>query len=223
MTVLEEIKQYTIKDPVSEVSTKEMKNFKGEGYKIALVDLGAKKNIIRSLQKRGCNVFVFPDSASVEEILAVEPDGIMFSNGPGDPKDCKYTIETIKKLYNKLPIFGICLGHQIMALANGADTGRLKYGHRGCNHPVKDIKKDITYITSQNHGYTIVESSVNPEKMVVSHRNINDGTIEGVRYLDAPVFTVQFHPEASPGPGDTGYLFDEFLELIKNNKEKNGK
>jgi len=145
----------------------------------------------------------------------------MFSNGPGDPKDCVDTIDTIRKLLGKVPIFGICLGHQIMALASGADTERLKYGHRGCNHPVKDIEKDLTYITSQNHGYTIVESSMEPEKMVVSHRNMNDGTIEGVRYLGVPAFTVQFHPEASPGPADTGYLFDEFIEMIKKHKGVN--
>ena len=212
---LKEIQQYEIKSPVKEVTTKEIKVYNGTGYKIALVDLGAKKNIIRSLIKRDCDVHVFPAHATAKEIMAIKPDGIMFSNGPGDPKDCIDTIDTIKNLYNKIPIFGICLGHQIMALANGADTERLKYGHRGCNHPVKDIDKDLTYITSQNHGYTIVESSMDPTKMVVSHRNINDSTIEGVRYMDAPVFTVQFHPEASPGPADTGYLFDEFLEMIR--------
>ena len=218
---LEQIKKYEIKDPVKEVSTKELKIFNGTGYKIALVDLGVKNNIIRSLKKRNCMVYLFPSSATAKEILAVQPDGVMFSNGPGDPKDCVDTIDTIKGLLGKLPVFSICLGHQIMALATGADTERLKYGHRGCNHPVKDIDKDLTYITSQNHGYTIIESTMNPEKAVVSHRNMNDGTVEGVRYLGVQAFTVQFHPEASPGPTDTGYLFDEFMDMIKKNKKEN--
>ena len=215
---IDQIKKYEIKNPVNEVTTKEKLVFHGSGFKIVLVDLGVKKNIIRSLQKRGCNVYVFPSHSTAKEIMAIEPDGVVFSNGPGDPKDCVDTIQTIKEIYGKIPIMGICLGHQIMALANDADTERLKYGHRGCNHPVKDIEKDLTYITSQNHGYTIVETSIKREKMAVSHRNINDQTIEGVKYLDAPAFTVQFHPEASPGPADTGYLFDEFIEMIKKYK-----
>ena len=215
-----EIKAYEIRDPVKEVTIKEKKVFEGTGYRVALVDLGIKTNIIRSLQKRNCEVHVFPATATAKELVAIEPDGIMFSNGPGDPKDCEETIKTIKGIFGNIPIFGICLGHQIMALANGADTERLKYGHRGCNHPVKDLDKDLTYITSQNHGYTIVESTMNPERMVVSHRNMNDGTVEGTRYKGVPAFTVQFHPEASPGPQDTGYLFDEFLEMIKKFKDK---
>lgn len=215
-----EILKYEIKNPVKEVSTKEVKVFEGLGYKIALVDLGVKNNIVRSLKKRDCKVYLFPSDAKAKDIMAVEPDGVVFSNGPGDPKDCVDTIETIRELLGKVPIFGVCLGHQIMALANGADTERLKYGHRGCNHPVKDIDKDLTYITSQNHGFTIVESTMDPQKMVVSHRNMNDGTVEGVRYLNVPVFTVQFHPEASPGPTDTGYLFDEFIEIISTFKRK---
>ncbi|MGE5473766.1 MAG: carbamoyl phosphate synthase small subunit [Ignavibacteriales bacterium] len=210
-----DIKSFVIKDPVDEVTTKETRVIDGKGYKIALLDLGVKTNIIRSLQKRDCKVIVLPANTSPEEIMKHNPDGILFSNGPGDPKDCKVVIKTINELYKKIPMMGICLGHQIMALATGADTGRLKYGHRGCNHPVKDLDKDLTYITSQNHGYTIVENTVNPKTMYISHRNMNDNTIEGIRYLDAPVFTVQFHPEASPGPNDNAYLFDEFMEMIK--------
>lgn len=211
---LAEVKNYTINNPVLQVTTPEIKHYAGEGYRIALLDYGLKKNIVRSLQKRNCEVYVFPCTAAAEEVLAVEPDGIMLSNGPGDPKDCGFQIATIKKLIGEKPIFGICLGHQLTALANGADTEKLKYGHRGCNHPVKDLEKDMTYITSQNHGYTIVEESLNKEIMSVSHINMNDGTIEGIKYKNAPMFTVQFHPEASPGPGDTAYLFDEFIKMI---------
>lgn len=212
---LDKIKSYEIKNPVSKVTTTEIKHFKGSGYRIALIDYGVKQNIVRSLLNRGCEVFVFPASANENEILSVNPDGIMLSNGPGNPKDCKMEIQTIKELLGKKPIFGICLGHQLLALANGADTEKLKYGHRGCNHPVKDLKKDLTFITSQNHGYTIVEDSVDTTRMIVSHRNMNDGTIEGIKYRDIPVFSVQFHPEASPGPMETAYLFDEFKNNIE--------
>lgn len=216
---IDEIKAYEIKDPVECVTTKEVLHYKGDGFKVALIDLGIKQNIVRSLLKRGCDVHVFPASAKIEQILAIDPDGIMLSNGPGNPKDCVDTINTIKELMGTKPIFGICLGHQLTALANNADTEKLKYGHRGCNHPVKDIEKDITYITSQNHGYTIVESSLDMSRMEVSHRNMNDGTVEGVRYKDVPVFTVQFHPEASPGPTDTAYLFDEFIKMMESHQK----
>jgi carbamoyl-phosphate synthase small subunit len=208
------IKAYEIKDPVLRVTTEKMQHYGGTGFKVVLIDYGMKNNIVRSLLKRNCEVYVLPASSEKEDILKLNPDGIMLSNGPGDPKDCGYAINTIKELMGVKPIFGICLGHQLTALANGADTEKLKYGHRGCNHPVKDLEKDLTYITSQNHGYTIVEKSLDSSRMYVSHRNMNDGTIEGVRYKDAPVFTVQFHPEASPGPADTAYLFDEFMEMM---------
>ena len=145
----------------------------------------------------------------------MNPDGIMLSNGPGDPKDCEFQISVLRDLLGKKPIFGICLGHQLTALAYGGDTGRLKYGHRGGNHPVKDIAKDRTYITSQNHGYAVLAEKLDPKRAVVSHINMNDQTVEGVRYLDTPTFTVQFHPEASPGPMDTAYLFDEFIALME--------
>jgi len=209
-----ELKSYTIDNPVLQVTTPEVKHIDGDGYRIALLDYGLKQNIVRSLLKRNCEIYIFPATATAQEILSIEPDGIMLSNGPGDPKDCEFQIDTIKALTGKKPIFGICLGHQLTALANGADTEKLKYGHRGCNHPVKDLEKDMTYITSQNHGYTIIEDSLNKEIMSVSHINMNDGTIEGIKYKNAPLFTVQFHPEASPGPGDTAYLFDEFMEMI---------
>ncbi|MDQ2085241.1 carbamoyl phosphate synthase small subunit [Herbivorax sp. ANBcel31] len=216
----EEVEAYKIKNPVDLVTTREVKHYKGDGYKIALIDLGIKQNIIRSLSKRGFDIYVFPAYAEAKEILDIKPDAVMLSNGPGNPKHCVDTINTVKQLINDLPFFGICLGHQVIALANNADTQKLKFGHRGCNHPVKDIQKDLTYITSQNHGYTIIEESLDKSKMEVSHINMNDNTIEGIRYKDIPVFTVQFHPEASPGPTDTAYLFDEFLEMIKKCKDK---
>jgi carbamoyl-phosphate synthase small subunit len=215
---LESIKAYEIKDPVQQVTTREVVHHQGTGFKVALIDYGIKQNIVRSLLKRNCEVHVFPAWATADEIMGINPDGIMLSNGPGDPKDCRQQIETLQALLGKKPIFGICLGHQLTALANGADTGKLKYGHRGCNHPVKDLKKDLTYITSQNHGYTILEETVDADRMEVSHRSMNDGTIEGMRYKNVPVFTVQFHPEAAPGPADTAYLFDEFMELMKKHK-----
>lgn len=220
-----EIKAFEISKPVLQVTTKEVKVFPGNinadknsstnKFKVALMDYGVKTNIIRSLQKRGCEVHLFPATSTADEVLAINPDGIMLSNGPGNPKDCMEQVEVIRELMGKKPIFGICLGHQLTALANNADTERLKYGHRGCNHPVKDIAKDRTYITSQNHGYTIIEKALDPKKAEVTHRNMNDGTVEGVRYLENPLFTVQFHPEASPGPEDTAYLFDEFISMME--------
>ncbi len=218
---IEKIKAYEIKDPVHAVTTKDVKHYEGKGYKVCLLDYGIKQNIVRSLLKRDCDVYVFPSWTKAEEILKYNPDGIMLSNGPGDPQDCVEEINTLKQLIGKRPVFGICLGHQLTALANGANTEKLKYGHRGCNHPVKDLKKDMTYITSQNHGYTIIEDTLDKSRMEVSHRNMNDGTIEGIKYLDMPLFTVQFHPEASPGPKDTAYLFDEFMDMMKNWRSKN--
>jgi len=215
---IEEIKSYRIKNPVSRVTTREIKYFKGSGYRIALIDFGIKQNIIRSLLERNCEIYQFPASSTAEDILSINPDGIVLSNGPGDPKDCSREIEVIKSLLGKKPVFGICLGHQLIALAMGADTEKLKYGHRGCNHPVKDLEKDLTYITTQNHGYTVVESSIDTRRAVITHRNMNDGTIEGIRYKDMPVFSVQFHPEASPGPMETAYLFNKFMDVIRENK-----
>lgn len=213
---IDQIRKYIVENPVNQVTLEKTRHYEGTGARVALVDYGVKQNMVRSLLNRGCEVFQFPASATAEEILSVEPEGIMLSNGPGDPKDCEFQIMTIKDLLGKKPLFGICLGHQLTALAMGGDTEKLKYGHRGCNHPVKDLERDLTYITSQNHGYTIIEDSLDKEKMVVSHRNMNDSTVEGVQYTHVPVFTVQFHPEASPGPADTAYLFDRFLDMMKN-------
>jgi carbamoyl-phosphate synthase small subunit len=214
---MERVHSYAIIKPVDEVTTRERLHYKGDGLKIALMDYGVKNNIIQSLKRRGCDVTVFPAGTSAEEVLEADPDGIVLTNGPGDPRDCAYQIDMLKNLIGRKPIFGICLGHQLVALAYGGDVCKLKYGHRGGNHPVKDLEKDMTYITSQNHGYAVLADGLDPKKAVISHINMNDGTVEGVRYLDSPTFTVQFHPEASPGPMDTGYLFDEFIDLMRRN------
>ena len=214
--VLEEIKAYRVQGVVKAVSCKEKQVFPGDGYKGALMDFGAKKNIARSLVDRGCQVTVYPAWTTAEEIIADAPDGIMLSNGPGDPKECTEIIEELKKLFaTKIPIFAICLGHQLMALANGADTEKMKYGHRGANHPVKDMKTGRVYISSQNHGYVVKEDTLNRNIAEVSFLNVNDGTVEGVHYLGKNVLTVQFHPEASPGPKDSAFLFDEFINMME--------
>lgn len=193
-----------------------IRSLNGQGLKIGLLDVGLKENIVRSLSMRGCDVTVYPAGTPAAEILADQPDGIMISNGPGDPKECTSIIAEVRKLYeSNVPIFAICLGHQLMALATGSDTFKLKYGHRGGNHPVKDLTTGRVYISSQNHGYAVDESSVNPAIAEPLFVNVNDGTNEGLIYKGKNIFTVQFHPEACPGPQDSGFLFDRFLENIK--------
>ncbi len=193
-----------------------VKELKGKGLKVALLDVGAKRNIAASLAARGCDVTVYPCTTTAEEILADKPDGIMLSNGPGDPKDCGNIITEIKKLYDSdVPIFAICLGHQLMALATGADTYKMKYGHRGGNHPVKDLETGRVFISSQNHGYVVDVDKLDQAVAVPAFMNVNDGTNEGLKYVGKNIFTVQFHPEACPGPQDTGYLFDRFIEMMK--------
>ena len=188
----------------------------GAGLKVALFDFGAKKNIAASLAARGCDVTIYPALTKAEEILADKPDGIMLSNGPGDPKDCGPIIDEIKKLYDSdISIFAICLGHQLMALATGADTHKLKYGHRGGNHPVKDLATGRVYISSQNHGYVVDTDKLDEKTAVPAFINVNDGTNEGLKYTGKNIFTVQFHPEACPGPQDSGYLFDRFIKMMK--------
>lgn len=188
----------------------------GAGLKIALLDVGAKRNIANSLAQRGCDVTVWPALTEAEDIIASNPDGIMISNGPGDPKECGSIIREIRKLYDSdIPIFAICLGHQLLALATGADTYKLKYGHRGGNHPVRDLSTGRVYISSQNHGYAVDEKSLDPAVAEPLFENVNDGTNEGLRYRNKKIFTVQFHPEACPGPQDTGFLFDRFIENIR--------
>ena len=192
-----------------------VKELNGKGKKVALLDLGAKKNIADSLAARGCDVTVYPAGTSAEAILADAPDGIMLSNGPGDPKECTGIIAEIKKLYDSdVPIFAICLGHQLMALATGADTYKLKYGHRGGNHPVKDLQTGRVYISSQNHGYVVDTDKLDKSIAVPAFINVNDGTNEGLSYTGKNIFTVQFHPEACPGPQDSSYLFDRFIDMM---------
>ncbi len=182
-------------------------------YNITLIDYGEKRGILRALRARGCDVTVVPHDTTAEAILSSGADGVMLSNGPGDPKENTFEIAQIKQLIGKIPVFGICLGHQLTALAMGGDTVKLRYGHRGANQPVKDLFGTRTYITSQNHGYAVVAESLG-DKGVVSFINANDGSVEGVQYPERKCFTVQFHPEACAGPIDTGFLFDRFLALI---------
>lgn len=196
-----------------------VRELNGKGLKVALLDLGAKKNIADSLAARGCDVTIYPSTTSAEEILKDAPDGIMLSNGPGDPKDCPGVIEEVKKLYaSDVPIFAICLGHQLMALATGADTFKMKYGHRGGNHPVKDLSNGRVYISSQNHGYVVDMDKLDKKIAEPAFINVNDGTNEGLAYVGKNIFTVQFHPEACPGPQDSSYLFDRFIEMMRASK-----
>ncbi|HIS26632.1 MAG TPA: carbamoyl phosphate synthase small subunit [Candidatus Pullilachnospira intestinigallinarum] len=213
--VIPRLKAYTTGKVVEKVTCTEKKVLPGTGKRVALMDFGAKNNIARSLNERGCQVTIYPASASAEEILRDDPDGIMLSNGPGDPKECTEIIKEIRKLYESdVPIFAICLGHQLMALATGADTHKMKYGHRGGNHPVKDLETGRVYISSQNHGYVVDTDKLDPAVAVPAFVNVNDGTNEGLKYTGKNIFTVQFHPEACPGPQDSGYLFDRFIKMM---------
>ena len=214
--VLPKLHAYTTGKVVEKVTCEEKTVLKGKGPKVALMDFGAKENIAESLNKRGCQVTVYPAFTKAEEILKDQPDGIMLSNGPGDPKECTEIIEEIRKLYDsQVPIFAICLGHQLMALATGADTKKMKYGHRGGNHPVKDLETGRVYISSQNHGYVVDTETLDPKVAVPAFENVNDKTNEGLRYVGKNIFTVQFHPEACPGPQDSGYLFDRFIKMME--------
>ena len=217
--ILPKLKAYTTGKVVEKVTCKEKYVLEGDGPKVALLDLGAKRNIARSLNERGCEVTVYPALTSAEEILAANPDGIMLLNGPGDPKECTSVIEEIRKLYaSDIPIFAICLGHQLMALANGADTHKMKYGHRGGNHPVRDLSDGRVYISSQNHGYVVDTDNLDPSVAVPAFENVNDGTNEGLSYTGKNIFTVQYHPEACPGPRDSAYLFDRFMKMMEESK-----
>lgn len=202
-------------DQVARVTTGSVYRCPGEGPRIVAMDFGMKAGVVRSLLMRGCDVTVVPAHTTAEEILNWQPHGIMLSNGPGDPADLPHIVETVRKLLGRVPIFGICLGHQLLSLACGAKTEKLKFGHRGANHPVKDLTTGRVYITSQNHGYTVTKESLEGTGLELTHINQNDGTVEGVRHKIHPAFSVQYHPEARPGPDDSDYLFDRFMDMIE--------
>lgn len=199
---------------VEQVSTKTPYANPGRGFKVILVDFGSKLGIIRELSARDCDIIVVSQDTTAEEILLINPDGIMLSNGPGDPEDVPHVHEMIRKLLGKVPIFGICLGHQLIGLACGAKTYKLKFGHRGGNHPVLDLEKNKVAITSQNHGYAVDQASLEGTDLIETHIALNDRTNEGLRHKKYPCFSVQYHPEASPGPEDANYLFDQFIEMM---------
>jgi carbamoyl-phosphate synthase small subunit len=206
-------------DLVKEVAEIESYPWEGSGrYHVVAVDSGVKYNILRSLASRGCRVTVVPPTTSAKDILDLQPDGLFLSNGPGDPEAVGYLIETVKKLIPKLPIFGICLGHQILGQAMGGRTFKLKFGHHGANHPVMDLDTKKVEITSQNHNYCVDVESMPQRSVRMTHVNLNDNTCEGMEHLEYPVFSVQYHPEAAPGPHDSAYLFDKFISNMKKNQ-----
>ncbi|MDD3921314.1 MAG: carbamoyl phosphate synthase small subunit, partial [Eubacteriales bacterium] len=215
---LEHLKAIQVKNAVASVSCKQAYHSPATGearFTVALLDFGAKANIVRELNRRGCNVHVLPYDTTAEEVLSLKPDGLMLSNGPGDPAENTQVIQEIKKLLGKVPMFGICLGHQLLALANGASTYKLKYGHRGANQPVKDLTTGRVYITSQNHGYAVDGSTLAASGGQVRFINANDHTCEGIDYPAIHAFSVQYHPEACAGPLDSAYLFDRFISMME--------
>lgn len=216
----DKIKAYRVKDAVKSVSAEkpELSASDEHKYNVVLLDYGAKRNIVRELNKRGCNVAVMPAETKAEDIFRLNPDGIMLSNGPGDPEENTKEIAELKKIVGKVPVFGICLGHQLLALSMGGKTTKLKYGHRGVNQPVKCLETGRTYITSQNHGYAVVSESVKEAGGIVSYVNANDGTCEGVDYPEMNAFSVQFHPEACAGPKDTEFIFNKFINMMGGKK-----
>ncbi len=204
--------EFNNQDAVMQVTTKKGYEIEGSGNHVVIMDFGIKENIIRSFKKRDCKMTVLPAYTKAEEILKISPDLVFLSNGPGDPKDLTEIIDTIKELVGNIPIAGICLGHQLLALSLDGNTAKLKFGHRGCNHPVMDLEKNRVYITSQNHGYFVNDL---PQNMNITHISMNDETIEGMKHKTLPIYSVQFHPEANPGPTDADHIFDEFLQLCR--------
>ena len=202
-------------DQVARVSTRNPFPIPNRGRRVVLMDFGAKLGIIRELSKRNCDLTVVPYDTDAQSILDLKPDGVMLSNGPGDPKDVPEAVATIRELMGKVPLFGICLGHQLISLASGANTVKLKFGHRGCNHPVINLASGKVEMTSQNHGYAVELDSLEGTDLVMTHQALNDKSVEGVRHTKYPVFSVQYHPEASPGQEDSNYLFDQFMELME--------
>lgn len=207
------------KDIVISVTRKDKKRLKNNGVKMAFIDYGAKWNIIKNLHEKGCDLTIFPSDVTALEILSGGFEAVFLSNGPGNPEDVNYTIETLKSLVGKLPIFGICLGHQILSLVLGAKTYKLKYGHRGGNHPVIDLRTNKVFMTSQNHSYAVDESTL-PHNAVITHKNLNDGTIEGLSYPALDIESVQFHPEAAPGPFDANEIFDNWIDKVQQRHSK---
>ncbi|MFS7259779.1 carbamoyl phosphate synthase small subunit [Carnobacterium divergens] len=205
---------------VAQVSTTKAYPSPGNGRNIVVIDFGLKHSILRELSNRNCHLTVLPYDTDSQTILDLQPDGVMLTNGPGDPKDVPTALEMIRGIQGKVPIFGICLGHQLIALANGADTFKLKFGHRGFNHPVKEIATGRIDFTSQNHGYAVDHKTIAGTDLIVTHTELNDGTVEGIKHRYHPVFSVQFHPDAAPGPHDAVHLFDQFMELIDAGKEQ---
>jgi len=204
------------RDLVKEVTSHRVECWNENGkYRVVVIDCGVKFNILRELVNNGCQVTVVPARTKAEEILNMKPDGVLLSNGPGDPAGVPYVVETVKKLIGKLPIFGICLGHQMLGLAFGGKTYKLKFGHHGANHPVKDLRTGKIAVTVQNHGFCVDIDSLNKDDIEITHINLNDNTLEGMRHKRLPIFSIQFHPEASPGPHDAQYLFKEFVEMMK--------
>ena len=201
-------------DVVKQVTTPETYKMENDGPHVVVMDFGIKSNILKGLYEIGCSLTVVPAHTTAEEVMALKPDGIFLSNGPGDPKEVLDVVETVKKLIGKKPMFGICLGHQLLALALGADTYKLKFGHRGSNQPVKNLQNGRVHISSQNHGYAVDEKSLAGLPLEVTHLSVNDGTVEGMRHTGLPIFSVQYHPEASPGPDDNMYLFDQFWTML---------
>ncbi|RAS79822.1 carbamoyl phosphate synthase small subunit [Priestia endophytica] len=206
-------------DQVSRVSTMKPYPSPGRGFKVVVVDFGMKHGILRELTERHCDVIVVPYNTTAEEILRLNPDGIMLTNGPGDPKDVPEAQEMIKGVLGKIPLFGICLGHQLFALTCGADTEKMKFGHRGANHPVQNVETKQVMITSQNHGYAVREESVENTDLEITHIALNDDSVEGLKHTKYRAFTVQFHPEASPGPEDASSLFEQFITMMEEEKK----